>query len=86
MNACRASASCSDEKPFHISCRSGPARSPAERSTRPTAPPALNTLFEASSGSTHSDPGSVAARRKIDTSRPRPPLDTSTRRSHISGN
>ncbi len=63
-----------------------PACSPTRPNVRPTTRPASSRRVWASRGSTISENGRVAARSRKLTSRPSPPLSTSTSRSQRSGN
>ena len=84
--AARVRTSANEATPRAISSMSGPAWRPSFPSAPASAPPARSSGVENSSGSTSSEPGSDAARSAMLTSRPRPPLSTSTIRSVRSGN
>ena len=62
MNAPRAPTSLREEKPRHISSRSGPACSPSRPRNEPIELVAFSSRDDASSGSTSSESGRVAAR------------------------
>ena len=85
-NARRARASLSEASPSAVPRASARVRSPSRLSTWLAAPSTARGPPRVSTGSTHSAPGSVAARSTQPTSLPRPPLATSTSRSTRSGN